>query len=561
MADISSISSVRSLVHIAKAKQITDVILSPGSRNAPFILSFSALDSFHCTSVLDERSAGFIALGIAQQKRKPVLLSCTSGSAMINYTPAMVEAFHQNIPLIVITADRPAEWIDQGEGQSIRQTQLMDGVFVKNFNLVWAQDKDQEWLNERLINEAFITVEQEQKPVQINVPLREPLYNTEAFDEKDALKLINKKAIERSLPYESRDFFEKKWEEAKSIIILVGQSNSVSGLEDQLRNLMNDQRIVVLTETTANLYHLGFVCCIDRTIDSFMGSENQADFAPELLITIGGNLISKKLKAFLRSHKSMINDHWHLGEELLDTFQSLTEIVDVNPAEFFRQIATEGNPSEYGTKWKKQFFLTEQKHIEFLANAPYSDLKVFELLMEFVPDHAQLQMGNSSVVRYIQLFNHLRNVSYFGNRGVSGIEGCVSTAVGAAMATENMVIHISGDQAFRYDSNALAQEDLPQNLRIVVINNGGGNIFRIIDGPKQHENSEAFIEKVDTRSIQKLVEYHNVNYAKADNLEELGTALIQMISPDQTTPMVLEVFTPRIESPELLKEYFGFLNG
>lgn len=563
MPEISSIASVRSIVQIALAKQITDVVLSPGSRNAPFILSFTALEQFNCLSILDERSAAFIALGMAQQKHKPVLLSCTSGSAAVNYVPAMVEAFYQNIPLIAITADRPAEWIDQGEGQSIRQTQLMDGVYIKNFNLVWAKDADDQWYNERLINEAFETAIELQKPVQINVPLREPLYGTSEFDANEKPRIFRKTPITPFVPTDVMDQLNDKWLNAKSILILVGQTSPIKGLEDQLRFLMDDSRVAVATETTANVYHLGFVSCIDRTLEGFLNTDIEAEFVPDLLITIGGNFISKKLKSFLRKHQNQIQEHWHFGHEVMDTFQSLTELIDANPSEVLRnlRISKPEGVFEFGTKWKNQFFKAEALHHEFLNSAPYSDLKVFEMLLDFLPDDTQLQMGNSSVVRYVQLFNQIREVKYFGNRGVSGIEGCVSTSVGAALASSDFVVHVSGDHAFKYDSNALAMKDLPKNLRVVVINNGGGNIFRIIPGPTGHDLSEQYIEKVDEKSVQKLVEYHEVKYLSARNYQDLEAAFTQMISIENNEPMVIEIFTPRIESPEILKEYFGFIKA
>lgn len=563
MPEISSIAAVRSIVQIALAKKITNVVLSPGSRNAPFILSFTALEQFNCLSVLDERSAAFMALGMAQQKHKPVLLSCTSGSAAVNYVPAMVEAFYQNIPLIAITADRPAEWIDQGEGQSIRQTQLIDGVYLKNFNLVWAKDADDHWYNERLINEAFETALAHQKPIQINVPLREPLYGTSEFDADVKPRIFRKTPIVPFIPTDVMDQLNHKWLNARSILILVGQSSTIEGLEDQLRFLMDDSRIAVATETTANIYHLGFVSCIDRTLEGFLNIEREIEFVPDILITIGGNFISKKLKSFLRKHQNNIQEHWHFGHEVMDTFQSLTEVIDANPQEVLRILRTSKPEGvfDFGTKWKSEFFKAEALHHEFLNSAPYSDLKVFEMLLDFLPDGTQLQMGNSSVVRYVQLFNQIREVKYFGNRGVSGIEGCVSTAVGAALACKDFVVHISGDHAFKYDSNALALQDLPNNLRIVVINNGGGNIFRIIPGPTGHELSEQYIEKVEEKSVQKLVEYHEVKYLSASNYQELEAAFTQMISVEHNEPLVVEVFTPRIESPEVLKKYFSYIHA
>ena len=230
----------------------------------------------------------------------------------------------------------------------------------------------------------------------------------------------------------------------------------------------------------------------------------------------------------MRNHKADVVNHWHFGSESVDTFQSLTHIIDAHPAQILGGMSKSKvkKNSGFSSLWKGAFFKAEQSHRNFLDSAPYSDLKVFEMIMDFIPDEWIIQMGNSSVVRYIQLFNQIPSVKYFGNRGVSGIEGCTSTAVGAAMKTVAQVLLISGDHAFRYDANGLSFERLPANLRIVVINNGGGNIFRIIEGPSQHKTSDDFIEHSQNKSVKGLVEYHNVHYHSASNLEEIERVLL-----------------------------------
>jgi 2-succinyl-5-enolpyruvyl-6-hydroxy-3-cyclohexene-1-carboxylate synthase len=563
MHEISDIGSVQSVVSQIHQRGIRDVVLSPGSRNAPFILSFTNVPSFLCQSVLDERSAGFIALGIAQQKKKPVVLSCTSGSAVLNYTPALVEAYYQRVPLICLTSDRPAAWIDQGEGQSIRQVGLLDKVVAGSFALVEEKDDTDRWYNLRMINEALELATAQSRPVHINIPLSEPLYGTAPCDLEEARCF---RFVKPGAGFSEAQLtgFRRIWESSERIAIVATDGAEAESLQRALTRFHDDPRVAVITETSANLYHLGYISCIDRTIEAFLGKEVEADFIPELLITIGGNIISKKFKALLRKHRQLVTHHWHFGSEVMDTFQSLTMLIDGEPNGVLSRFAPAENwvKEGFGNRWKSVFFEMEAKHQAFLATCPYSDLSAFASVLEAIPEGAVLQMGNSSVVRYVQLFNQIKGVGYFGNRGVSGIEGCTSTAIGAAQAdTDRLTVLISGDQSFRYDTGALMHAKSLKQLRMIVVNNGGGNIFRIIDGPARHQISEDFIEKKDESSVEGLVLHHKLDYLSAHNMDELEERLGDLFSADRLNPAVLEVFTPRVESPEVLKAYFRFLGG
>lgn len=557
---ISDIGAVRTLVDVALCKGIRHVILSPGSRNAPLTLSFTQIEEVQCQSVLDERSAGFVALGIAQQKQAPVVVCSTSGSAVLNYTPAMVEAYYQRIPLIAITADRPSARIDQGEGQSMRQVGAMNNFVVKTVQLVEEHCAEDEWLNRRLVSEAFEWAKLKARPIHINVPLSEPLYGMSAWRSTDRPML----SIEQGSQAFAPDLKLKLmaiWKEVSRIVIMVAQSSESVACLPALKRLNEDPRVAVITETTSQLHHLGFVACVDRTIAGLSEDPEADEYVPELLITIGENIISKKLKAFFRANNSHIKHHWHFGDDVMDTFEALTLLLNGHPKpilEAFSDIEVRSE-SKFGLRWRQRYFQMEALHDNYLAEIGWSDFKAFQLIMDFIPDDSILQMGNSSVVRYIQLFSPLPRVACFGNRGVSGIEGCTSTAVGAAQGANKPVVFISGDQAFRYDSNALAVKDGIDRLRIIVINNGGGNIFRIIEGPAQHSITDAFIEKHDDQSIEGLVRYHGVDYLKASNEEELEDGLTELLHPDRNVCAVLEIFTPRIESPEILKAYFPYL--
>ncbi len=562
-ADISNILSVRMLIETALQKDVLDIVLSPGSRNAPLIISFNAIDVFNCISVVDERTAGFMALGMAQQTKKPVVICCTSGSALLNYAPAIAEAYHQQIPLIVLAADRPKEWIGQGEGQSIAQSSVLNGVLAQTAELVNGDTENDQWYNRRQVQNVFEISKNESRPVLINIPLNEPLYETEAWSFNGGLKQISFVGNKHEIAFEEMSQLKQSWSEKKKVMIVVGQNQFSSKLEQQLKLIFEDSRVAVLTETTANLYHFGFVSCIDRTLELVHFNDENKDFVPDLLITIGTNLISKKLKVFLRSNKSKIQEHWHFGADMMDTFQTLTHWFKSDPVEAIARLRMfETNVvSVFNTAWKGAFFKAEQIHQQYLETVGYSDLKVFQMILDLIPNEWMLQMGNSSVVRYIQLFNQLQGVTYFGNRGVSGIEGCTSTAVGAAMKSNRDVLFISGDHAFRYDANGLSFENIPDNLKIIVINNDGGNIFRIIDGPQNFESSDDFIEHTQHKSVKKLVEYHGIEYRVANDIESLEKEMIELIDGSAKCGRILEVFTPREVSPTILKSYFKFISS
>lgn len=562
-AEISNMQSVRMLIETALQKDVLNIVLSPGSRNAPLIISFNSVALFDCISVVDERTAGFMALGMAQQTKKPVILCCTSGSALLNYAPAIAEAYHQNIPLIVLAADRPQEWIGQGEGQSIAQTEVLNGILAHTSKLVVGGAEDDNWYNRRQVQCAFEIAAEKNRPVLINIPLSEPLYETKTWTIDSELKQLSFIGQQAEVGLEQMSHLKESWSSKEKVMILVGQHQYSAKLEQQLKLVFEDSRVAILTETTANMYHFGFVSCIDRTLEIVNSAEQKSDFIPELLITIGTNLISKKLKSFLRNHNAEIIEHWHFGSDMMDTFQTLTHWVKSEPSEIIAKLRMLDSDvvSGFNTAWKGAFFMAEQRHEQYLGEVKYSDLKVFQTILDFVPDKWMMQMGNSSVVRYVQLFNQLQGVSYFGNRGVSGIEGCTSTAVGAAMKSNANVLCISGDHAFRYDANGLSFENLPDNLKIIVINNDGGNIFRIIEGPQAFKASDEFIEHTQHKSVKKLVEYHGVDYRAATDLESLENEMHELVDGSAKSCRVLEVFTPREVSPQVLKSYFKYISS
>ena len=571
---------VRNLIEICAAKGIEYVIISPGSRNAPLNISFNEDERFKCISVPDERVAGFIALGIAQQTQKPALITCTSGTAALNYAPAIAEAYYQQIPMLIVTADRPPEWTNQGNGQTINQTNVFANYIKKSYDLpVEFSHENDEWFANRMLSEA---IERTMNygtfgPVHINMPFREPLYGMEDYTHQPLPKTIQTIPTKSQLPDETIHDLKTIWDNSERILILVGLLPLNHGLNEILGKLTEiDKRVVVLTEVTANLHHENFCSNIDRLIDSLDFPEETQQFKPDLLITIGHSIISKKVKALFRpsldDEQPFHRTTWHIGNEQfhLDTMQSLTHHILASANSFFEQfvpqlqfIPNSRRPmldGEFQQLWKTRDKATEIAHNGFLKTCEWSDLKAFEHIMEALPKGTNLQSGNSSAVRYVLLFNQRKDIVHNSNRGVAGIDGCTSTAIGAAIVNNRPTTIISGDISFFYDSNAFWNSHLPENLRVILINNGGGNIFRIIKGPSETNQLEDWFETQHNLQSKYIANLYNLNYYQANSESTLAEALeIFYKKQDNGRPAILEIQTPRLENDKILKRYFEFI--
>jgi len=538
---------------------INTIVLSPGSRNAPLIIGFNGSKNSKILSVVDERSAAFFALGIAQQTRKPVALVCTSGSALLNYYPAIAEAFYSNIPLVIISADRPAHLIDVGDGQTIRQENVFENHILFSANLGGGNDRE-------LIENAMHTAIHKNGPVHINVPFEDPLYEMTSENEnivEDAVEnvIVEEKSLLKEIPLEVDELqkFADIWNASTKKMVLVGEQFPDELLQIQLEHLAKDPSVLVLIENTANVSHPKFVNSIDKLIFPFEEDELE-EFKPDILLTIGGMIVSKKIKEQLRNYKP--KHHWHADAlRAYDTFHCLEHHFKVSPQLFFSQFffLTKSKESNYQHFWlhKKEFRL--QKHQEFMETCAFSDLKVFDTILATVPNHTQLQLGNSSVIRYAQLFDSNKTWRIFCNRGTSGIDGSTSTAIGAAYAVKENTLFISGDISFVYDSNALWNNYIPNNFRIIVINNGGGGIFRFIPGPQQSGALDYF-ETPHHLTAEHLCKMYHFEYNTVKDEDELHQQLSNFYE-DSSLPKLLEIFTPRLENDQILKAYFNNLKA
>lgn len=554
---ISDKRHVQQLASLLLQKGITNVVISPGSRNAPLINTFHGLPEFSCTNIVDERSAAYFAIGMALAKKKPVVVVCTSGTAAINYGPAIAEAFYQKIPLVVVTADRPRRWVDQADGQTVRQENLFANHTRRSVNLLETDQPDDFRLNNLLINEALnLTLSSSTGPVHINIPLDEPLYGLIEGELPSFRNIQCTKSLQNIALPELKKLAER-WSVSTKKMIIVGQLSPDEELNELVSQLAEDPGTIVLAEHITNLHSPYFLKVTDPVIAA-IPKDNSTDFQPDILLTFGEQIVSKRLKLFIRAHQP--GEHWHIsaGAEHTDTYNSLSEVIANEAFSFLKDFVPEvkNSASIYRETWKA----LEQKAIllqeNYLADAPFCDLIASRLIAFHIPEQSVVHLGNSTSVRLMQMFVPGKGVSYFGNRGTSGIDGSLSTSVGFALCSGKINTIVLGELSFFYDSNALMNKYFPSNLRIIVLNNGGGNIFRLIGGPRQSPAlKEHFVAEHDYKA-EGLAKAFNIPYLKAENLNELSETLNTIFAPDFSGPVILEVLTNGELSTQVFQNCF-----
>jgi 2-succinyl-5-enolpyruvyl-6-hydroxy-3-cyclohexene-1-carboxylate synthase len=530
---ISEKPVVQELVALMLAHGVTRAVLCPGSRNSPIVATLAAHTAMECRSVTDERSAGFVALGWAQQAQAPVAVVVTSGSAVLNLHPAVAEAFYRNTPLLVISADRPAAWIGQNDGQTLPQP----GVFNNLVRFSAQVPEDDAWHANRLINTALLELSHRNGgPVHLNLPLSEPFFGM-IHAELPPVRVIQRTEAARM----NADEEEALLEEAAALprrLILLGQQDAPSPL---LAKLAQEKQFAVVGEHIANAPFAD-----SCRPDTLIGASPSADWSPDLLITCGGDVISKRLKRLLRAHPPKA--HWHISAdgEVIDSFCCLTRVLEGDADEFWDLLdafAEEGDEA-YRARW--QTAPTPLPEHEFCG------MKFVGELMYNLPEGSVLHLGNSSAVRYAQLFPLPAGVHrVLCNRGVNGIEGSVSTAAGYAMAApERQHFLIIGDLSMFYDLNGLLQAQQCPNLRILLLNNQEGGIFATLPGmsdcPAIRAPHGESIMAWGGSCSESMQVFNAADWAKA----------LDMLLSDNLKPVLIEAHTKTEYDAAILKEFY-----
>ena len=548
------LSHIYSLGQLLTHHQIEWAVASPGSRSAPLLMALVRESNIQILMIRDERSAGFIAMGIAQQTQKATVLICTSGSAALNLAPAVCEAHYQNIPLLVLTADRPPEWIDQEDGQTIVQRNIYQNFCKSSFQLLPDYENPESfWYFQRTVNEAIITSAEIPKgPVHINFPLREPLYPKTKFNAQPVKTKIQIVKQSRSQP--PKEILSLLQSE-KKILLVAGQGNYSA----QMQNQLNAVKVPIVADCTANLFKLQNTILLHDLFLSNLSDKTSKKYQPDIVLSFGNSVLSKSLKQFLRNYPP--KKHLKIGKQknISDTFQCLTHVLTTTAEDFFTQQITECLKTScvpnYFQLWQSIEKGALEKQNNQMKQLRFSELHAVQTVLNHFPKSKQLclHLGNSMPVRYVnRLQSELRNLNceVFANRGVSGIDGTMSTAVGSALAKPKVLhVLILGDLSFFYDINALWNDRLPDNLRIVVLNNKGGIIFRYLPKTAALPELENYFETRHSFELQYMAKTFGIEHTSTHTATELKSCLHFFFEGSGTK--LLEIHLDPLESQKV----------
>ena len=532
--------------HIAELGPLLDqlgirhVIIAPGSRNAPLIQLFTQNESFQCYSIVDERSAGYVALGMAAHLQQPVAVVTTSGTAVVNLAPAIVEAFYRQVPLVILTADRPVESVPQLNNQVIDQVAPFYN-FTKGFYELPLEPRDEQVVSQAMQQVGMLVKEglaYPRGPVHINVPLLEPLYEVLPQPLMD-LKIGSLEA--EPLQSDPEPFPEELY--GKKVMVLAGAGRYDRRTSRKLHRLSMHPSFVVVAENITNLHSERFI----TQPEVVLGGANEAelnDLKPEVVIGLGGQVVSKRLKNFIQSDPNIISlqpegDPPAYVGMLLDQLDKREG----------------GSPNLYLKAWKSLEESVAKRAERAIHSSPFGNLTAIREVIRRAPSGSVLHLGNSTTIRNAQLVPGREDLFYDANRGTSGIDGSVSTAVGAALVSDELHLLVVGDLSFVYDSNALWNKNFPGNLRIIVMNDGGGSIFRILEGPGRMDFFEEFSVTHHPVSLELLAQAFGKGFARVTGLDGLNEHLDLLMKPDAVLS-VLEVDTTASENSRIFTSFF-----
>lgn len=552
--------NVLQLLSLLKAHGISRYVVSPGSRHIPLVISMQMDPFFKLYSVVDERSASFFAIGLIQRFDEPVGVICTSGTASANYCSAINEALYQELPLLVITADREGALRDQHEDQMIRQGTMYQNTAKMVANLPMVKDDVDAWYNNRLINEALLELNHRGRgPVQINIPIPSHM---DAFT---SLNIPLERKINR-WNMESTDWKHVVQSLAdKKILIVCGEG---APLTKEQKNILSDfcrkNDATVLCDKMSNCHTED---CIENAfaVLQALGSMDLSSIAPDIIISIRANFsFNPELKGVVGTLKrngfKIENWYVHASGCVVDPYQGLLiNIYEMDEFSFFRKVVENQGESQrecfYAESWKVLSESVDEPKL------PYGHIEAVGEFLQKLPSDSVLHLANSNSVRLAQLYKIDPSIEIHCNRGTDGIDGCMSSAVGFSCETDKITYLIIGDLTFFYDMNALWNPQLGKNLRIFLDNNGGGAIMHMPKRPQfATDLLPIYLSAHHNAKAEAWAKDRGFKYFSAKNSEELKNGIEVMTNPNSEGPILLEVFTNLFEDVKNLRNYYVQIN-
>ena len=541
---------------------VSDAVVCPGSRNAPIVHNLSVCEAIRCRPVTDERSAAFYALGLAIATRRPTVVCVTSGSALLNVMPAVAEAAYQHVPLVVISADRPQQWIDQLDGQTIPQSDALGRFVRKAVQLPEPHNDEERWLCRRLVNEAMhLATCRQGAPVHINVPISEPLFE---FDTEQLPQLSRFNNIKRAVFKDASMDMPVAFHEAKRPMIVIGQLAHGTVSHETIRSL--SEKYVVMSEPLSNPSYMTihfdeairYIVSDNSSIND--DEDDKTAYYPDYVIYVGDTLVSKPARRFLRNAKAPSCLITPDAADIHDPLMTLTDIVECDTDSINALLASlceapdTDERCRFHDRWQS-FLDAYAAHAD--AYAPeYSQMatvKYFEEQLADLDIDICVHYANSSAVRLACIYaQHY----VWCNRGVNGIEGSLSTAAGFSLATPDMTVCVIGDLSFFYDQNALWNSNLRGNLRIILLNNRGGGIFRQLPGLSDSPAADDLVMASHENTAQGICTQNDIGYMSAKNMDEMQIGVVTLLTRESERPMLLEVFTDSNDDVKALEKYF-----
>ena len=541
---------------------VSDAVVCPGSRNAPIVHNLSVCEAIRCRPVTDERSAAFYALGLAIATRRPTVVCVTSGSALLNVMPAVAEAAYQHVPLVVISADRPQQWIDQLDGQTIPQSDALGRFVRKAVQLPEPHNDEERWLCRRLVNEAMhLATCRQGAPVHINVPISEPLFE---FDTEQLPQLSRFNNIKRAAIKDASMDMPEAFHDATRPMIVIGQLAHGTVSHETIRSL--SEKYVVMSEPLSNPSYMTihfdeairYIVSDNSSIND--DEDDKTAYYPDYVIYVGDTLVSKPARRFLRNAKAPSCLITPDAADIHDPLMTLTDIVECDTDSINALLASlceapdTDERCRFHDRWQS-FLDAYAAHAD--AYAPeYSQMatvKYFEEQLADLDIDICVHYANSSAVRLACIYaQHY----VWCNRGVNGIEGSLSTAAGFSLATHDMTVCVIGDLSFFYDQNALWNSNLRGNLRIILLNNRGGGIFRQLPGLSDSPAADDLVMASHENTAQGICTQNDIGYMSAKNMDEMQIGVVTLLTRESERPMLLEVFTDSNDDVKALEKYF-----